>query len=86
MNNEHTPGFYIIEEYRCARAFETMRHIAKYKPDTCEDQLNSLYDYINAMENIDTHHTKKIDKIVNLAYNKLQQKSNFMQKILQKLK
>lgn len=86
MNNEHTPGFYILEEYRCTRALETMRHIAKYAPNACEDCVRSLYDYINVMENIDTHHAQKIENVINQAYNKQQHKNTFFQKIIQKLK
>ncbi len=79
MNNEHTPGFYAIEEYRCKRIYNA---ISNNQPisDYC---INITFDRINAIQNRPVYKDISIDYAEEIAY---KQKKKFFQKLIQHIK
>lgn len=83
MNNEHTPGFYAIEEYRCKRIYNAIcNHTSNNQPisDYC---TNITFDRINAIQNRPVYKDISIDYAEEIAY---KQKKKFFQKLIQRIK
>ena len=84
MNNNHTPGFYILEEERCRREYENIRKFANINPTFANDYANIMLDRINILQNRPETELYQSQLAEISAYKQLQH--NKKTTLLQKLK
>ena len=80
MHNNHTPGFYKLEEYRCTRIYEDIHTFAS-NTNYC---VNIISDRINARQNVPHNNETIVNQAEHLAYKQLQEKRKIT--IFQKIK
>ena len=86
MDNTHTQGFYILEDYRCKNAYNAMRLFAQNDPIISDYCVNITFDRINVIQNLNTYTETEISQAESVAYNTKKKTKNFFQKIAEKLR
>lgn len=83
MNNKHTPGFYIIEEYRCKKLYDIMRTRALNNIENADFCCNITLDRMNTVQNIDCPEQAKVDRAETSAYKELNKRhqTNLIEKL-----
>ena len=84
MNNQHTPGFYIIEEYRCNRLYDIVRNHTSNNTNNADFCCNITFDRMNTVQNINYPEQGKIDRAETIAYQI--QKTKWQTKLLERLR
>ena len=84
MNNQHTPGFYIIEEYRCKRLYDIVRNYTPNNTNNADFCCNITFDRMNTVQNINYPEQVKIDRAETIAYQI--QKTKWQTKLLERLR
>ncbi len=85
MNNEHTPGFYAVEEYRCMHAHNAVKAYTSTCPENSDYRIKILFDCINAVQNSPTAQGIQVDRAEDKIYRKTQKESILM-KLLNRTK
>ena len=85
MNNEHTPGFYAVEEYRCMHAHNAVKAYSSTCPETSDYCINILFDCINAVQNCPTAQGIQVDCAEDKIY-RTTQKESILKKLLNRTK
>ena len=88
MNNEHTPGFYAIEEYRCMHAHDALKSFMANHPRVSEYYVNIMFDCINAVQDSPVAASVQVDQAEIRAYRKTPNtlKNLILQKLLNRIK
>ncbi len=74
MNNEHTPGFYILEKYRCKKLYDITHKYTSCNVNNIKYCCDIIYDYKNTVQNINMPEYTEIGRTESYAYQDLKKK------------